>query len=84
MLAALFRTKKKPVIAKTPWPSALNPCPTPKTERHMNSCLWNVRDNVTELCIGCVMDRDKEYGDRYAALRSFTPDPEGNPVKNDL
>lgn len=66
-----------PKAKRTSWPTELNPCPTPMTTDHCNSCYWNVLGHVTELCNGCVWDKERETGDRKEALDTFVSDASG-------
>jgi len=81
MLRKIFLRNKdpEPVPEKKPWPSALNPCPTPMTEKHHTAVLWDVGGRVTKVCNGCVAEAEKRLGDRTKALATFNSDPNGNP-----
>lgn len=91
MLSAIFRRKSEPLVpVQAPWPTALNPCPKDGDhpfivpEKGRMSCAWAVGGKVTVLCSKCVWEREDDLkmlgckSARTQALKSFTPDPNGN------
>jgi hypothetical protein len=56
---------------------SLNPCDNP---RHHRRNLYNVHGRTTNICADCLFEKEKEPGkDRWSALATFTPDPDGVP-----
>lgn len=55
----------------------LNPCDNP---RHHRRNLYNVGGRTTDICADCLFEREARPGmDRWKALATFTPDPNGVP-----
>lgn len=80
--------KEATAPAKEPaWPNELNPCPYggKHGSRPFTKCSWWCHDRVTEICSGCVWDKEREFAaagskePRYDALKTFKPDPTGAP-----
>lgn len=79
----LFMNNRVAIESKPakPWPSEINPCTNPEHEKIGKAPLWGVRGKVTKVCLYCVEEGAKEYGDRQAYLDSLTPDQNGCDTK---
>jgi len=72
-------------MTNSPYPNSLNPCRFngDHGDRPMRKASYGVHGRVTDLCCNCVFELEKKGLSRLEALATFTPDPEGNPVREE-